>query len=194
MNRLRSGVNRAVLVCAGLPLTAAGIALGFPEVVGRDRVPSWWPLAASGTVWVDRDALARWRDHDWWAPAVLAALAAALLLCLGWCLHQARGGRVSTLPLDRAGLTLDGAALAQAVARHTRTVPGVTQARVRLVGRSRRLRLRLHLVLAPDASPAAVLAHIGTHTLPEAREAIAPRRLDAEVRLRVRRRPRRRVS
>ncbi|WP_369228678.1 hypothetical protein AB5J52_49695 (plasmid) [Streptomyces sp. R39] len=194
MNRLRGGVNRALLACAGLPLTATGIALGFPGVVGRDQVPSWWPPAASGTVWADRDALARWRDHGWWATAVTAVLAAALLLCLGWCLHQARSGRVSSLPLGRAGLALDGAALAQAVARRTRTVPGVTQARVRLVGRTGRLRIRLRLVLAPDASPSAVLAHIGTHTLPEAREAIAPRRLDAEVRLRVRRRPRRRVG
>ncbi|MFF0226942.1 alkaline shock response membrane anchor protein AmaP [Streptomyces sp. NPDC004629] len=194
MNRLRSGVNRAVLVCAGLPLAAAGITLGAPEVVGRDRMPSWWPMAASGTVWVDRGALARWREHGWWTPVVVTALAAALLLCLGWCVLQVRSGRVRALPLGGDGLTLDGAALTQAVARSTRSVPGVTQVRVRLLGRPGRLRVRMHLVLDPDASPAAVLSHISTHTLPEAREAVAPQHLNTEIRLHIRRHPHQRVT
>ncbi|MDN3026018.1 alkaline shock response membrane anchor protein AmaP [Streptomyces sp. S.PB5] len=193
MSRLRNGVNRAALVCAGVPLTVAGIWLSLTDALGRGRLPSWWPPFGSGRVWVDRGALARWRDHGWWTPTMVVALGVAAVLCLCWCALQARRGRVRAAPLGRAGVTLSGAALAQALAHQTRTVPGVAQARVLLIGRPGRLRVRVDVVLAAHASPAAVLSYFNTRTLAEAREVIAPQRLDAELRLRTRRHRFRRV-
>lgn len=192
MNRLRGGVNRVALACVGIPLTATGVVLGAAGVAGRDRLPSWWPVCAPGSVWLDRGRLALWRDHEWWTPVVVTALATVLLLCLGWCALQVHGGRLRLLPLGLDHVTLSGFALSDAVERRTRDLPGVVQARVRLLGRPDRLRLQVHVVLAPEASPSAVVSHFGARTLPEAREA-ARRRVDAEMRLRTRRHRIRRV-
>ncbi|MDX3763402.1 alkaline shock response membrane anchor protein AmaP [Streptomyces sp. AK02-04a] len=192
MNRLRGGLNRAALACVGIPLATAGTVLGADGVLGRGRLPSWWPVFASGSVWVDRGTLASWQDHNWWTPLAATALGVALLLCLYWCALQVRGGRVRILPFSRDDITLSGFALSDAVERRTRALPGVMRARVHLLGRPTRLRLRVHVVLAPGASPAAVLSHFSTRTLAEAREVTA-RRIDAEVRMQTRRHRSRRV-
>ncbi|MEU2717691.1 hypothetical protein [Streptomyces sp. NPDC007205] len=192
MNRLRGGINRAALACTGIPLATTGVVLGAADVVGPDRLPPWWPTFAPGSVWVDRGRLALWRDHGWSTPAVVTVLGIVLLLCLAWCALQVRRGRLHILTLGVAGVTLSGFALSDAVERRTRNLPGVTQARVHLLGRPDRLRLRVHVVLAPGASPSAVLSHFSARVLAEARE-VAARRIDAEVLLRTRRHEFRRV-
>lgn len=187
MSRVRSGINRTALACAGIALTAGGTVLAAADLLGGDRLPHWWPVAAADTAWLDRDALVRWRDDGWSTAVAAAVLGAAVLLCLGWCSLQVRRERVHILPLGNEGITLSGSGLSSAIAQRTRSVPGVVQARVRLVGRPYRLRARVHVVLADDASPAEVLEHFTTHTLTEAREVILPRRIDADVRFQVRR-------
>lgn len=187
MSRLRNGINRTALACAGIALTAAGTVLAGADLLGRDRLPPWWPVAAPDTAWLDRDALVRWRDDGWSTSVVAAVLGAAVLLCLAWCSLQLRRERVRLLPLGREGITLSGSALADAIAQRTQSLPGVVQARVRLLGSPYRLRARVHVVLDDDASPADVLQQLNTRTLVEAREAVVPRPIHAEVRFQVRR-------
>jgi hypothetical protein len=192
VSRLRNGINRTALACAGIALTAAGTALGAVDHFGRDRLPTWWPTLAPDTAWVDRDTLVRWRDQGWSTSVVVTVLGAAVLLCLAWCALQVRSERVRLLPLGHDGITLSGDALSGAIAQRTQSVPGVAQARVRLLGKPHRLRARVYVVLAADAAPAAVLQHFSTHTLAETREVVFPRHVAAEVRFQTRRgRPRR---
>ena len=142
------------------------------------------------------DGLGRWRDHSWWPPVVIAALAVALLLFLCWVALEVRAGRLRVLPLGRDGVTLAGPALAAAMAGRVQAVDGVARAHVRLLGRPHRLRARITLVLAADGSPRAVLRRLAEQAVAEARAAAAPRALEAEVRIGVRThraRPRRRV-
>lgn len=191
MNRLRGGVNRLALACVGTLLAATGTVFTGAGILGRARIPFRWPPFADAAAWVNHGGPAQWRHADWSTPAAVTALGAALLLCLGWSAYQLRGNRVNVLPLVRDGVTLSGSALAETVERRTRSLPGVVQAQVYLLGTPDRLRLRVHVILAPGASPAEVLAHFSTRTLQEARSVTA-RRIDAEVHLRVRRhRPRR---
>lgn len=192
MSRLRNGINRTALACAGIALTAAGTALAALDQFGRERLPTWWPMLAPNTTWVERDTLVRWRDQGTSTSIVMAVLGVAVLLCLAWCALQVRSERVRLLPLGHDGITLSGDALSSAIAQRMQCVPGVAHARVRLLGKPHRLRTRVYVVLVADASPAAVLQHFTTHTLAEAREVAFPRHVDAEVRFLARRhRPRR---
>ncbi|ARX86926.1 MULTISPECIES: alkaline shock response membrane anchor protein AmaP [Streptomyces] len=196
MSALRQGVNRATLLCVAVLLLGSGAALATTADPVRDRLPSGWPRLGTDRVWLDGAALGRWRDHSWWPPVVIAALAVALLLFLCWVALEVRAGRLRVLPLGRDGVTLAGPALAAAMAGRVQAVDGVARAHVRLLGRPHRLRVRITLVLAADGSPRAVLRRLAEQAVAEARAAAAPRALEAEVRIGVRThraRPRRRV-
>ncbi|MEU1015194.1 alkaline shock response membrane anchor protein AmaP [Streptomyces sp. NPDC005898] len=183
MSRLRNGTNRAVLACAGAALLAAGAVLGSATDVVRDRLPSDWPRLGSGRAWLDGDALGRWRDQDWWPPLVMSALAVGVLLSLCWGVAQVRAGRLRELPLGQPEVTLSGPALAAAVAERAQGLDGVARAHVSLLGRPRRLRARVTLVLTAEGRPEAVLGELVRRTVAEARAAAAPRPLTVEVRL-----------
>ncbi|MEU6674975.1 alkaline shock response membrane anchor protein AmaP [Streptomyces sp. NPDC046925] len=183
MSRLRSSANRSTLVCAAAVLLGAGAVLASTTAPVRERIPAAWPRIGADRVWLDEEMLGRWRDHGWWTPVVIAGLAAGAVLFLGWALAQFRTGRLRELPLGQPGVTLSATALASVMADRARAVEGVARADVSLLGRPRRLRARITLVLDPDASPEAVLRELAGGTVAEARAAAAPRALEADVRL-----------
>ncbi|MEU5954734.1 hypothetical protein [Streptomyces sp. NPDC047525] len=193
MSRLRGGVNRSTLLCLAAVLLAGGAALASVTAPVRDRLPSAVPRIGADRVWLDQELLGRWRDHGWWPPVVIAALAVGAALFLCWSFAQLRTGRLRELPLGQPGVTLSATALAAAMTERARAVDGVARAHVRLLGRPRRLRARITLVLGPDACPEAVLGELARGTVAEARAAAAPRTLEADVRLTVRRHRARRI-
>ncbi|WP_055568955.1 hypothetical protein [Streptomyces atriruber] len=198
MSRIRTGGNRTALLCLAAALLGAGAVLASATDVVRDRLPSDAPRLGSDRVWLDGPQLGRWRDQGWWTPLVIAVLSVAVLLFLGWAVAQVRGGRLRELPLGQPDVTLSGAALAAVMTERARAIDGVAHARVRLRGTPRRLRARITLVLQPDSSPEAVLGRLARQTVAEARAAVSPRPLTADVRLTVRSSrtgsPRRRVT
>ncbi|MFI8872300.1 alkaline shock response membrane anchor protein AmaP [Streptomyces sp. NPDC055243] len=183
MSRLRGGANRSTLFCVAAVLLTAGAALATATAPVRDRLPSGLPRVGDDRVWLDQELLDRWREHGWWTPVVITALAVGAVLFLCWAAAQIRTGRLRELPLGQPGVTLSATALASVMAERARTVDGVARAHVRLLGRPRRLRARITLVLDPDAAPEAVLRELARDTVAEARAAAAPRSLEAEVRL-----------
>ncbi|MGW5735261.1 MULTISPECIES: alkaline shock response membrane anchor protein AmaP [Streptomyces] len=193
MSRLRSGTNRSALFCAAAVLLFAGAVLASAAAPVRERLPSAFPRVDADRVWLDEELLGRWRDHGWWPAVAITALAVAAVLFLCLAAAQLRGGRLRELPLGQPGVTLSTKALTSAMADRARGVDGVARAHVRLLGRPRRLRARVTLVLEPDGSPEAVLRELARGAVAEARAAAAPRALDAEVRLTTRRHRARRI-
>ncbi|MFG2648101.1 alkaline shock response membrane anchor protein AmaP [Streptomyces sp. NPDC048436] len=183
MSRLRGGTNRSTLLCAAVVLLAVGAALASATAPVRDRLPSGRPHLGAERVWLDQEALGRWRDHGWWSPVVIAALAFGAVLFLWWAYAQLRTGRLRELPLGNPGVTLSATALSSAMAERARGIDGVARAHVRLLGRPRRLRARITVVLDPDASPETVLRLLARDVVAEARAATAPRVLEADVRI-----------
>lgn len=183
MSRLRNSTNRSTLLCTAAVLLAAGATLASATSLVRDRLPSDFPRLGADRVWLDQQALGRWRDHDWWTPVVIAALAVGVVLFLCWALAQIRSGRLRELPLGSPGVTLSATALASAMTERAQAIDGVARAHVRLLGRPRRLRARITLVLDPDGSPETVLRRLARDTVAEARAAAAPRALEADVRI-----------
>ncbi|MFF1697856.1 alkaline shock response membrane anchor protein AmaP [Streptomyces sp. NPDC058257] len=183
MSRLRSSTNRSTLFCVAAVLLVAGAALATAAAPVRARMPSALPRIGADRVWLDQGMLGRWRDHGWWPPVVIAALAVGVVLFLCWTVAQVRTGRLRELPLGHAGVTLSATALAAAMAERAQAVDGVARAHVRLLGRPRRLRARVTLVLDPDASPEGVLREVARGSVAEARAAAEPRVLEADVRL-----------
>jgi hypothetical protein len=183
MSRLRGATNRSALLCAAAVLLTVGAALASATAPVRERLPSGWPRLDADRVWLDQEALGRWRDHGWWTPVVIASLATGAVLFLCWALAQIRTGRLRELPLGHRGVTLSAAALSSVMAERARGIDGVARAHVRLLGRPRRLRARITVVLDPDGSPETVLRLLARDVVAEARAATAPRVLEADVRI-----------
>ncbi|MEI5100994.1 DUF6286 domain-containing protein [Streptomyces sp. PmtG] len=192
MSRVRGSTNRAALLALGVLAVGGGAALATTTGPVRRRLPDAWPRLGTDRVWLDASDLGRWRDQAWWPAAVIAVLCLGTLLLLAWAAYEIRPGRLRRLPLGHAAVTLSGSALAAAVADRAESVPGVERAQVRLLGRPRRLRVLLTVTLAPGAAPAATLTRLTHAAVDEARAAVAPRALDAEIRLTTRSRPPRR--
>ncbi|WPO76443.1 MULTISPECIES: hypothetical protein [unclassified Streptomyces] len=186
MSRLRNGTNRAALFGVAVALLAAGATLASATGVVRDRLPASLPRLPGGRTWLDGEALGRWRDQGWWPAVVIAALSVGVLLFLWWGWAQVRVGRLRELPLGLRGVTLSGPALAAAMAERAEAVDGVVHARVVLLGRPRRLRARITLVLAAGSRPEAVLRDLTRQAVTEARAAAAPRTVAVDARLTVR--------
>ncbi|MGV2919424.1 hypothetical protein [Streptomyces alfalfae] len=183
MSRLRNAIRRGVLFVLAAALVGAGAALASATEPVRGRLPAGWPRLPADRVWLDEDALGRWRDRGWWTPLVIAALCLGVLLFLWWAAGRLRAGRLRELALGRADVTLSGAALASAVAERARAVRGVADARVVLLGRSTRLRVRVTVTLASDGVPGAVLGALAREALAEVQGVAAPRGVEAEVRV-----------
>ncbi|MFF1925628.1 hypothetical protein ACFVW8_34275 [Streptomyces sp. NPDC058221] len=178
----RSALNRIVLGVTGLALLAGG---GWLAGTGRSvgsRLPGWWPVAAPGGVLLDRDGLAGLRTHGWWLPAVVCCSLVPVLLLVRWCAGRVRSGGRSSLRLPSAGGAVRSGALADALARRTSSLAGVSRCRVDVRARRARLHVRTRVWLAPDADPAEVLAPLAALRA-EAEESAAPYRVVNRVRI-----------
>ncbi|MER7969799.1 MULTISPECIES: hypothetical protein [unclassified Streptomyces] len=154
---MRSVLNRTVLAVAGLGCLLGALWATAPRVTGAAHLPSWWPVPAPDSVFVDRRSLADLRYEGWWTPTVLVAAVAATVLLALWSARQLHGGFRPLVPLAAAGSTLRTRALEDAVTQRAVTIEGVARCRTRVLGGRRRLRVRMRVWLRPDVTPAAVL-------------------------------------
>ncbi|WP_042401917.1 hypothetical protein [Streptacidiphilus carbonis] len=188
----RTAVNRTLLALVGLVLLAGGALLlaGGLDLNHRWHLglPSDWTVTDPHHAVLAPADRVRWRDAGWWWPSVLAGLAAATLLSLWWLLAQLRRGAVDRIAVpdtDDIPVRVRGAALARAVAEEAEQLPGVSRARVRLLGSARHPRARLALTLEPGAAPGPVLRDLSAGPLTHARTSAGLAVLPAEAVLKV---------
>ncbi|TDU03562.1 hypothetical protein EDD99_2001 [Streptomyces sp. 846.5] len=170
----RRVVNRILLALVGLVLLAGGALLLAGGLYLNHRHHA--VLAPADRV--------RWRGEDWWWPTVFAGLAVVALLSLSWMVAQLRTGtadRITVPDLADLPVRLRGAALARAVTDEAEQIPGVSRARVRILGGPR---ARIALTLAPGAAPGPVLHELAAGPLAHARRSVGTA-LSAEARVRV---------
>ncbi|MBL1069148.1 alkaline shock response membrane anchor protein AmaP [Streptomyces sp. 7-21] len=179
-NRLLIGLIGLALVGFGLAALAA--ALDLPQRWGIG-LPSWWSWREPGDVPLTRADRTQWRDESWWWPAVLGTLSLLVVLPLWWLLAQTRRKRLSELPVGGdAAVQVRGSALEEVLAAEAEALPGVDRARVTLVGRRHQPRLRIGLLLTPQADPARTLVRLREETIEHARRSAGLAALPAEVR------------
>ena len=183
-------VNRVLLGLLGLGLFALG---GGVLVGGLDLqrhwdfgVPGWWPFRGPDDVLLGAEGRTRWRDDGWWWPTVIAVLAVLLVLLLWWLLAQRRHhlGQVLVDSEDGAAARLDGRTLEDVIEEEAQALDGVSQAHVRLTGRSAAPTARVRLLLEPHADPAWTLERLSRETLAHARDSAGLDRLPSKVRIR----------
>jgi hypothetical protein len=180
-------VNRVLLGLAGAVLLVLGLAV---LVGGLDLQRRWGFDLGSGWPWTGP-------DEGWWWPVVIAALAVLLLLLLWWFLAQLRRRRLGEVLVssgDGEGALLRGRALADVLVAEAESLHGVNRARVRLLGRRTRPRVRVNLRLEPHAGPAATVDRLRAEALEHARASAGLDILPAEIRLRGRRHRAERVT
>lgn len=181
MEQPRSALNRISLATSGLVLLAGGGWLVATRPALASRLPGWWPTAEPGSVLLDREGLADLRTHGWWTPTVMAGSVLLTLLLAVWCLSRFRSGGRS-LSLFSADGTVRSGALADAVARRTSSLAGVSRCRVDVRARRTRLYVRTHIWLSPDVAPAVVLTPLAGLRA-EVAESAAPYRIVSRVRI-----------
>lgn len=194
-------VNRVLLALAGVLLLATGLAV---LAGGLDLQRRWGFTLGSGWPWAGPDDVlltdadrTRFRDESWWWPTVIAALVVLLFLLLWWFLAQLRRRRLGEVLVesgDGEGALLRGRALADVLAAEAEALDGVDRVRVRLLGRRRAPRARVHLQLTPHAEPAAAVTRLRDEALEHARNSAGLEALPAEVFLRGRRHRAERVT
>ncbi len=191
----RTTVNRVLLGLAGLLLLLGGLLVlaGGLDLYGHWHLspPSWWPLTSPSQPVLSDASRTRWRDRGWWWPVVIGGLALLLLLALCWLAAQLRRPspaelRLATPQTPGLALRLRGAALAEVIESAAEALPGVESARVRLLGKERRLRARALLLLEPGADVAAAVRAVHAGPLAQARAALGPdTELPLDLRIRV---------
>ena len=180
MSAHASRANRSTLTVVGLLLAAAG-ALGL--------VLSGGGFGASNAdepvvPWQLSDLAA---DSWWFWPAV--AVAALVLAYLGWRwlaaqVHTDRRRHVDLTDNPREGTTtLDGAAVARALADDVDDIPGVSGTRVRLRGQHAP-RVDLAVELTRRADVAEVRRRLEAEVVPRLREAMDDPRVPVDIQLR----------
>jgi hypothetical protein len=193
---MRKKLNRIVLALVGLALVVLG-ALTLIGALDLQRhwgfsLPSGWPLDRPHQPPLSDAGRTRWRSEDWWWPVVFAFLGLVTLFLLWWLLTLLRDRRVGYLYVDSGDdetAELRGSALERVMETETEELDGVDRARVTLHGRRSHPRARIALTLASHASPTAIVAHLGSEELRDARESVGLESLPAEVRLRSDRHP-----
>lgn len=147
-------VNRIVLGVVGLLLLAAGV-VGILGANGSLRIEQPGVLYRR----VARNATA---NPDQWKWSAVGGGAVLALVCLFWAWRQIRPrgeGRIGNTVLARTGrgkTSVEAVAVARAVAKDLRTVPGVTAAKVRMVSIDTRPECVARLGILDDADPEAV--------------------------------------
>ncbi|PYC65746.1 alkaline shock response membrane anchor protein AmaP [Streptomyces tateyamensis] len=166
----RSTVNRVVLGLVAVVLLAGALLVlaGGLHLYRRLGVtpPSGWPLTSARQPVLSSAARTRWRDREWWWPAVVGALAVLVLLALWWLAAQLRRPVPAELDRDTADhpglrLRVRSAALVAAVRETAVGLPRVSAARVALTGRPEP-KLRAVLLLEPGTDPGAAVAAFRT--------------------------------
>ncbi|WP_206305893.1 alkaline shock response membrane anchor protein AmaP [Streptomyces sp. RFCAC02] len=179
-------MNRVLLALVGLLLVLAGLA-GLATAAGV--VPSGrpWPWHRTDDVILSHAERLHLRSQGWWWPVVIAVLSVVLLLALWWLFAQARRPRLGAVAVDTGdggSAVLRGRALEEVIAAEAEALPGIDRARVTLIGRRAQPRLRVGLILAPQARPDEALTALRTVAIENARVSAGLRELPAEVRLR----------
>ncbi|MGI5322938.1 alkaline shock response membrane anchor protein AmaP [Actinomadura nitritigenes] len=182
MNRGPAHLNRTGLVLVGAVMIAvggAGLARGA-GAFGHGR--STGPVLSGA---VRRYAA----DHDWFWPAVAAAVIVLALLGLAWLFAQGRPGRLPGLAMepDAAGgrTRLSGKAVTDALESEVGEYVGVRTVRARLIGSSRRPELRLNVAYGQRADPAELRSRIEEEGMPRLAAALGRESVPAVVRLRL---------
>jgi hypothetical protein len=178
-------VNRVVLGLIGLVLVLGG---GSVLAVGLGASPpSWWVHDGKRDVLLSDADRARWRNDDWFWPAVIAALAVCLLLALWWLVAQLRRRRLAEVLVetgDGEGALLRGRALEGVLVGEAETLEGVQRAAIHLTGRRNAPEAEVSLLLEPHATPEEALHRLSTEALAHARDSAGLARLPAVVQLR----------
>lgn len=198
---MRTTVNRVLLGLTGLVLLALGLSvlvgsLDLPRHWGF-TLPSPWPFTGPKDVLLTAHDRTRYRSHDWWWPAVIAALGVLFLAALWWLLLQARTRRLRQLRIDSGdgqGALVRGRALESVLTVESEAYEGVEWAGAALTGRRGTPHAALVLGLAPHATPQEVVAGLDTEVLARARTSAGLAGLPAEARLRAVRHRARRVN
>jgi hypothetical protein len=194
VNRALMGLTGLTLFCFGLAAVAA--ALDLPDRWGVTP-PSWWSWRTPDDVLLTRADRTQWRDEGWWWPVVIGGLAVLVLLTLWWLLSQLRRQRLEEVLVDSGdgvGALLRGRAMEDVVAAEVEALPGVERARVTLIGRRNQPRVRVGLLLAPQAKPDVSVRRLHTEAVEHARASAGLATLPAEVRLRAAKHAAERVS
>ncbi|WP_461037930.1 alkaline shock response membrane anchor protein AmaP [Streptomyces mayteni] len=179
-----SVVNRVLLGLLGLALFCAGLAV---VLTALDLTPSTWPWSGPDDVLLSDADRTRWRDEGWWWPVVIGGLALVVLLALWWTVAQLRQQRLSEVLVDSGdgvGALLRGRAMEDVVTAEAESLPGIDEARVTLVGRRTQPRVRVGLLLAPQAQPDVAVHRLRTEAVEHARASAGLSVLPTEVRLR----------
>ena len=205
----RSAVNRTLLAMAGVLLLGGGVLalIGGLNLDARWHLglPHGWPWTDPHQAVLSPAERTRWRGSSWWWPVVFGSLAVAALLALWWLLVQLGRGRAGDLPVPspfgsersrrrRSGTLVRGNALAKAVGADVAELPGVSGARVRLLGHAVRPKARMALTLTPGTAPAEVLRTLGQGPVARARASTGLTGLPVEVRIRAENGPAHRVE
>jgi hypothetical protein len=183
-------VNRVLMGLCGLALFGFGLAatlaaLDLPRRWGFTP-PSWWSWRGPDDVLLTRADRVQWRAEGWWWPVVIGGLSVLVLLALWWLLAQLRRKRLTEVLVDSgdgSGALLRGRAMEDVVTAEVETQPGVERARVTLVGRRNQPRVRVGLLLAPQAHPGDAVRRLRAEALEHARASTGLQSLPAEVRI-----------
>ncbi|QMU71928.1 alkaline shock response membrane anchor protein AmaP [Streptacidiphilus sp. P02-A3a] len=204
----RSVVNRTLLAVAGILLLGGG-ALALIGGLNLDArwhlgLPHGWPWTDPHQAVLSPAERTRWRGSSWWWPVVFGSLAVAALLALWWLLVQLGRGRAGDLPVPspfadrtrgrRSGTLVRGNALARAVGTDVAQLPGVSAARVRLLGHAARPKAGMALRLTPGTGAAEALRSLGQGPVARARASTGLTALPVEVRIRAENGPAGRVD
>jgi hypothetical protein len=181
MDRHASRINHVGLTLLGLVLLAAG-AVALARGMG-----AFGQGAASESLITGRTRRFA-ADQGWFWPTVAGAGVVLALLGLAWLLAQARSERLPGLALgpDRSDGTtrLSGKAVTQALEDEVAEYPGVQNVQARLLGSSRKPRLRLNVGYRRNADLAALRDHIEYEAVARLRAALERESLPAMVKLR----------
>jgi hypothetical protein len=203
---MRRVVNRVLLTLVGLGLLVGGLG-----VTARSR--GWFQDSLGDVLHTPHKPLItesqteRLVDHDWWWWVAFGVPGFVLVLCLWWFLAQFRRRLVKVIQVtdssEDAGegpsglgtgfglvgdeadtITVNGYALADAIADDLERVPDVEDAQARLVRRRGGPKLKLAVRTEAGAEPRAVLDAIREDIVEHGRDAVELQRLPVTVELR----------
>ncbi|MFC9329931.1 alkaline shock response membrane anchor protein AmaP [Kitasatospora sp. NPDC057015] len=190
----RSTVNRTVLAVAGVALLLVGLLVlaGGLDLYRHLGVvpPDGWPLTSPDQPLLSHASRTRWKEEDWWWPAVIGGLSLTVALGLWWLIAQLRPAVPGTLVLPAPAdtglrLRLRTRTLVDALESGAAGLPEVERARVRVAGRVDRLTVNGALLLAPGGDPAALVERFDSGPLAQGRTSLGLPGLPARLRLKV---------